>query len=411
MNLPNQYNNLFENADIYLLQKSTLNQNEKVFVGLTNDQTIYELKKNGVQNGFFRSTSEQFNIGIIVVDKQTVFLVLNTNHIYNIPQKYSPEIFNYINHIIWAKANYEQCQGSLKKVDNARLSVVIPKFINDFSLETNKVKIATESSNKDAECIILSQEKEVQRKSKVSPFEIEGIGFTENVLYVNTFLDNYYPINIEDDSIYSAESFENKTVISLLGQKIWYKGNTYIVEEKEEISFTKNVPLDEINNFEPNFDDYEQSFNGIVNSLTVFITVEPIKLDSSYTLSSRYSEIQKVENVLKESISKLESMHLEEKMQKQLENIKFEKQIPEKIKMFNNFISNKDFGLDVLNNKKTISPIIVNEDNLKVPNELIGKLYTKQNTYYLATSNDHLADAKHWLKDNGVEAILIENIQ
>ena len=47
-NLPNQYNNLFENADIYLLQKSTLNQNEKVFniTGLMEEDPNFEVNKN-----------------------------------------------------------------------------------------------------------------------------------------------------------------------------------------------------------------------------------------------------------------------------------------------------------------------------------------------------------------------------
>ena len=83
-----------------------LNQNDKVLVGLTSDKIIAELKKNGVSNGFFRSTDEQFETGIVIVDKKEAFLALDVDHIYGVPPRYIPEIFNYVNHVIWSKANY-----------------------------------------------------------------------------------------------------------------------------------------------------------------------------------------------------------------------------------------------------------------------------------------------------------------
>ena len=58
-----------------------LNQNDKVLVGLTSDKIIAELKKNGVSNGFFRSTDEQFETGIVIVDKKDAFLALDVDHI------------------------------------------------------------------------------------------------------------------------------------------------------------------------------------------------------------------------------------------------------------------------------------------------------------------------------------------
>ena len=52
--------------------------------------------------------------------------------------------------------------------------------------------------------------------------------------------------------------------------------------------------------------------------------------------------------------------------------------------MFNDFVSSKDFGVEALNNKKSpVSTININETDLIVPNELIGKLYTKNNKNYL----------------------------
>ena len=386
-----------------------LNQNDKVLVGLTSDKIIAELKKNGVSNGFFRSTDEQFETGIFIVDKKEAFLALDVDHIYSVPPRYIPEIFNYVNHVIWSKANYEQCQGSLKKVDDARLSVVIPSFLKDLDFETKTMKLATESANKDGECLILVKEKDVQRKAKVAPFEIKGYGLTDDVLCVNAFGDNYYPLSIGDNSIFTAESFESETVGSLLGKRIWYKGKIYKVEDKENINSAINVPLDEVESFEPDFDSSEKTFNGITLSLTISIDVEPLKLDGSYALSNKYKTIQRVENELKESIAKLEKMNLDKKLLKQLGSIKSERFLSEKVKMFNAFVASKEFGVDALNNKKSpVSIINVNEEELNVPNELIGKLYTKQSKNYFATTKERIADAKKWLKENKMEAVLIE---
>ena len=77
--------------------------------------------------------------------------------------------------------------------------------------------------------------------------------------------------------------------------------------------------------------------------------------------------------------------------------------------MFNEFVSSKEFGVDALNNKKSpVSTINVNEADLIVPNELIGKLNSKQNKDYLATTVSRIKDAKEWLKENKMEAVLIE---
>ncbi len=395
--------------DLLKSAESFLNQNEKVFVGLTSDKIISELRKNGVLNGFFRSTNEQFETGIIIVDKKTAYLALDVNHIYDVPQRYVSEIFNHVNHVIWSKANYEQCQGSLKKVEEARLSVVIPAFLNDLNFETRKIALATESAGRDGECLILTKEKDIQRKAKVSPFDIKGLGLTDDALCVNAFNDNYYPLSVSDNSIYTAESFEKETIGALVGKKIWFKGNIYDVEEKETISDSISVPLDELDSFEPDFGSSEKTFKGIVLNLTVFIDIKALKLDGSYALSNKYKAIQKVENELKESIAKLEKMDLDKKLLKQLESIKSERTLSEKVRMFNEFVASKEFGIDALNNKKSpVSIINVNKDELNVPNELIGKLYTKQGKNYLATTKERVNDAKKWLKENRMEAILIE---
>ena len=39
---------------------------------------------------------------------------------------------------------------------------------------------------------------------------------------------------------------------------------------------------------------------------------------------------------------------------------------------------------------------------------MIGKLYTKQGADYLATTKERINEAKKWLKENKMEAVLIE---
>lgn len=389
--------------------ESFLNQTDKVLVGLVSDKIISDLKKNGVNNGFFRSTDELFDIGIIVVDKKSTYLVLDIKHIYSIPPRYEPEVFSYINHILWSKANYEQCQGNLRKVDDTRLSVVAPTFLNDINFNNKKIALATESVGLDADCLILTKEENVGRKSKVAPFDINGIGLANGVLCVNAFGNNYYPISISDNSIYTAESFEHEVIKNLLNKTIWYKGNEYLVEESKTISGTVHVPLDMVDTFEPDFEKYEQSFNGIVLSLKVQTLIEPIKVDDSYVLSNKYMIISRVENELKEGLSRLEKMDLEKDLNKRLQSIKDEKLLSNRIKMYNSLVSSNEFGLDSLNNKNSkMKTISVNEEDLKVPNALLGTLYAKQGKNYLATTVEHIDDAKKWLKENQIEATLIE---
>ena len=77
--------------------------------------------------------------------------------------------------------------------------------------------------------------------------------------------------------------------------------------------------------------------------------------------------------------------------------------------MFNLLANENVFGDDSLKNKKSpVSIINVNEKDLIVPNELIGRLYVKKGANYLATNLERIDDAKKWLKENNMEATLIK---
>ena len=91
-----------------------------------------------------------------------------------------------------------------------------------------------------------------------------------------------------------------------------------------------------------------------------------------------------------------------------MELISSERIIKNKIELYNKFISSEDFGVEALNNEKKKFKSIVYDSNLEVPNELIGKLYEKNKTNYLALkSEDKIDEASKWLKENNLEAVLI----
>ena len=390
--------------------ESYLNQSERILVGLTNDNMISELRKSGVKNGFFRSTNEDFYVGIIVADKKHCYLVLDVDHIYPVQDRYVPEIFGYVNHILWSKANYEQCQDALKRVEDTKLSVVIPEFLDDdTSLGVDIFEMATESEDSNRRITILSKESDFKKPAKVAPYSFDGLSIDKKSIYIKSFLENYYPIPLADGSFFKAESFENQTLQTLFGKEIWYKGKIQQIKENDELNVRYNVPLDQEKLFIPDFDEKEKEYTELTLSLTVKCEIVPIKLDGSYALSNKYKVIERVNKELKEGIDRLKKLNLEVKFEKQVKSIEEERNLTNKIKMYNAFVSNKEIGVDALNNKKSQIPTIkVNEEELVVPNELIGKLYTKNNNNYLATSVERLEDAKKWLSDNRVAAVLIE---
>ena len=102
---------------------SFLNQSEKLFIGLVDSKTLNLLQDKGVKSGFIRSTDYPFGSSFIVVDKKDVYCVFDKSHIYQINNKEAcKEIFDFVNHVIWAKANFELFQGDLKRVNENRLS-------------------------------------------------------------------------------------------------------------------------------------------------------------------------------------------------------------------------------------------------------------------------------------------------
>ena len=93
---------------------SLLNDNDRVFIGLVNENKITDLKRKNLLGGFFRSTKEKTNAAIIIVDKNTYYAALSKDVIFFLGNgdQYK-ELFELVNHYIWAKSTAELCKDSL----------------------------------------------------------------------------------------------------------------------------------------------------------------------------------------------------------------------------------------------------------------------------------------------------------
>ena len=400
-------NRFFENSLSDFEQM--FNQETILIIGLLNKTTLNNIKNRGVKTGFYRSTNERINLGIVIVDKRIVYAVIDSNHIYQMVTDAEEEIFALINHILWSKTDFEFCQNELRTVKSTRLSVIMPSFEASVKTPSIKVLMATQDTGLECDYLLIASQSELNRDAKLVPKNLTAYSKDSKIMAFDIFGNNFYEFDVSDESLFLADSFRNSSINQLVNKDIWVKGMTQHVSAMDSSSFDVKVPLDEVESFVPDFDGEAQQYTKLTKELVLNCNIYPLKVDGSYALSSRYKTIQRVENELKESIAKLEKMDLDKKLHKQLESIESERLLSEKVKMFNTFVASKEFGVDALNNKKSpVSIINVNEDELNVPNELIGKLYTKQSKNYLATTKERIADAKKWLKENKMEAVLIE---
>lgn len=406
--------NLFlVDTDNYFLESSLpyladfLNQDRKILIGLVDERGILTLSNNGVNNGFFRSTASKINLGIIIVDKRKIYISFDIDHIYPLKDdSFSEEIFNYVNHILWSKAMREKCQRNVKDVKDARLSVIKPDFKNTPTYDNSiRYDSVYKELGNNAETILLSKEENINYKSKVmlkgvKSYEIKGS------LYLNLFEDVYYPIDA--DKIYKSISFSKEKISNLSNKNIWFGGKKHLIKESDTIKTNVSVPLDEVMTYEPNFEEIAEGYDGITNHLQVEVDVKSLKLDGSYAKSNKYKKIDNIEDDINEALNKIENLSDEKSANKQIKTIRDEHLLKNKIRFYNKFINDNEFGIEALNNKKAFPNINVNESDLIVPPEIIGTLYTKGGKDYLATTEDRIKEAKEWLKENKVNATLIE---
>ena len=388
------------------LVENNLNHDDILIVGLVNDKSLLNLKNLGVRNGFFRSTNEISNAAIIIIDKKEYFVAFDENSIFKIKDdKYLSEIFNYINHVIWTKTMTEYCQGNLNTVKETRLSVIEPQY--KAVIDKNNHKYSTKEF--ESEIKLIFKEDNLNSKVYVLNTSIPK-SYSDDFerLYVNLFKDCYYPIE-NWDSLIKSKSYSNVTYDELVGKTIWKNGKTFSVNKEDSISRVVYKPLDEYKKSVPNYDEIAKEYNGYCKTLHIHVEIKPLKLDSSYKIYESYSKIKSYNDEIDSSLEKIIKMSSDERIKKQLDSIIDTRLIKEKITKYNNFIDELKVGDEILlNNKSKFKKINFDENELIVPSEILGKLYSKDKRIYFALNDESkIEQAKEWLKENKMEAVLI----
>ena len=382
--------------------QQVLNNQDKLVIGLISNKEIKELNSKGIKNGFFRSTEEKSRLAIIIVDKKKIYFAFDKNHIYETNDPKKNDIYNYINHLIWSKSQFEFCQGRLSEVKSTRLSIVKPSF--DKPVFDTDIVVATKDFNPFTEIKLKEDD------SKIDSYILynctKSAYVLDDSLYLNAIENQYYSIS-DWSSLVKAESFNDIYLDSLINNQLWIDGKIVNIKKNDVIKRECFKPLDEYKSFIPDYDSIEHEYKDYTLSLDVNVTVNPIVLDSSYKLSDNYKKLNDLNNSLNTYIEELDKLIDEKAAKKQLNNINQERNVFEKARLYNVFIENEEFGVEALNTKKKFKKINY-DTSWNVPSDLIGKLYTKGKDLYLALKDEtRIDDAKNWLKDNQVKAVLI----
>lgn len=388
------------------------NDDNLLIVGLVNNETLLKIKQDGIKNGFYRSTKEKINVGLIIVNKNKVFAALDIDNIFPIADSQSSkEIFENINHIIWSKTEKEYF-GTLKDVKDIRLSVIAPELSRAIEPEyDSKYDYSSEGLMLNSKAIILKKPSN-SKFNEMVVLENVSTNMFGNLTNMNfeVFPDKYYPFNFGNNH-FDYESFVERSVESLVGKEIVVNNKKYVVSKRESIEDNDSVYLDEFENYLPTFENVAKQFSGYTNELEVSVNVKAKRADSSYRLSKRYEIIQNVSKQIENGLATMEKLlSKNDGSLKRIDSIRKERNIAIRLKMFNDFVGDKEFGVASLRDKKSPVSIIsnVNGSDLVVPNDLIGTLYSLNNNLYLATSLERITEAKKWLNENKVEARLIE---
>ena len=366
---------------------------------------------SGVKTGFIRSTSKTATGAIIIVDKTKMYYATSKNVIFESYKSSIPEVFNYINYLIWNTASYEIIQGQMNDVKGIRHSIVKPifeKLITKEEVAKKNIIGATEDIQQRLELKYIHKEEHVINSIVIDP-SATSIARTSRFAYIKVFEEVYLQVKY-DNCIEQAESFDNLTYHDLVGKQAWIDGKKTVIEENLKINKTLELPLDLYKDFEPEFEKYINNNQlGKYMTIDVVLDIQPMKIDSSYKISNRYKKREELIDTIDTNVGKL--IKLFEDDEKVLNQIKSESRIVEKAKKYNAFIDNNEAGLKVLKTKKNKNPFkkaIVNENNIAVPNEIIGMLYEKNKDLYFALEDEkQIKKAKEFLKEHNMEAVMV----
>lgn len=384
-----------------------LNEKKVVVAGLVSKKTLASLNGRGVLTGFFRGTDESVPLGLLIIDKKEAWACFGEGHLHKITSG-SEEIFQFANHLLWTKTDYEYSFGESRRVEQTMLSVVMPKPTSGLSAETESHEYAT-SGLAAERGLIVNEFGEYSQPSIVMPLDCRA--YTQgNKLFVEILPDAFYEVDGMSELVI-ARSFDagQLTPKDLVGKDIFYKGKKHQVADVESIEETVAVPVDEVATYEPDFDSIYAKKAKISEQTKIDVEVVPMIRDGSYQLSPNYKTHKQIEEQINGSLERLKTLKLEKSIEKKINSVETERIFEEKVRKYNDLVSNLDFGIEALKNKRNSFPTInQSKDSFVVPHELLGTLLVKGKAVYLAISDEgKVKDAKAWLKESGIEGTLI----
>src|SRR5690554_2732442 len=173
-----------------------LNDNNKLFIALTSDNELRKLMDSGVKTGFIRSTNKSAHGAIIIVDKEKMYFASSKDIIFESYKNVIPEVFNYINYLIWNTASYEILQGQMNDVKGIRHSIVKPVFEKLISKEVVAQKDiigATEDIEQGLGLNYIHKEEHVIN-SLVIDSSVSSIARTSRFAFIKAFEEVYLQV-------------------------------------------------------------------------------------------------------------------------------------------------------------------------------------------------------------------------
>lgn len=386
---------------------SILNEKKVVVAGVVSKKTLASLKGRGVLTGFFRGTDETVGLGLLIVDKKEAWACFGEGRLHKLSSG-SEEIFQFANHLLWTKTDNEYSFGEYRQVQQAMLSVVMPTPVAGVSPEWKAHPYAT-AGLKSEGGLIANEFAEYGQPTIVMPVDCRAY-IEENRLFVEILPNAFYEAE-GGMQLETARSYDpaHATPKDLVWKDIFYKGKRHQVIDVESIKETIPVPVDQVAGYEPDFDSIYAKRTKISVRTEIDVEVVPMVRDGSYQLSPNYKTRKQIEEQISDGLERLRSLKLEKGIEKQIHSVETERNFEQKVRLYNELVSDLDFGVEALKNKKNSFPTVnQSRESFVVPHELLGTLLVKGKAVYLAIPDEgKVKDAKAWLKDNGIEAALI----
>lgn len=395
--------------NLFLKECTTiLNERKVVVAGLVSKKTLSSLKGRGVNTGFFRATNETLGLGLIVIDKKEAWACFGEGHIGKVVAG-SEEIFQFINHLLWTKTDNEYSFGESRQVQQTMLSVVMPVPSVGANAESAQHDFATVGIPS-SKGILVKELGEYNQTAIAMPIDCRAYA-DQHRLFVEIIPDAFYEIENGWGLQYAMSFDPNRaTPKDLVLKRIFYKGKEYQVQDVECIDETVYVPVGEAENYEPHFDSIYNNRKQITVATEINVDILPMVRDGSYQLSPNYRNHRQIEEQIQSGLEKLEKLDLDDKdIAKRIKTVQSASVFEEKVSLYNELISELDYGIEALKNKKSSFPTInQSKESFVIPHELLGTLLVKGKANYLALADEsRLKEGKAWLKESGIEATLI----